>query len=101
LAQLAHLRVAEPALRRGRQITRSASTAPGLFAVSRIDPGSGREVLVAFNTADNPISAQVQVNVNSRHFSSLHGQCQAQVTAPGIYSVTLPPLGYILCGAHE
>ena len=101
IAELAHLRVAEPALRRGRQITRSASTAPGLFAVSRIEPGSGREVLVAFNTANDPVSSQVQVNVSSRHFSSLHGQCRPQVTAPGIYSVTLPPLYYILCGAHE
>jgi len=101
LAQLARLRMAEPALRRGRQITRGVSTAPGLFAVSRIDPGSGREVLVAFNTADNPVSARVQVNVSSRHFSSLHGQCQSEVTAPGVYSVTLPPLGYIVCGAHE
>jgi glycosidase len=94
-------RVAEPALRRGRQITRSASTVPGLFAVSRIDPGSGREVLVAFNTSDNPVSAQVRVNVSSQRFASLHGQCQPEVTAPGIYSVTVPPLGYILCGARE
>jgi glycosidase len=100
-AQLAHLRVAEPALRRGRQITRAASMAPGLFAVSRIDPVAGREVLVAFNTSGNPVSARVHVNVSSRYFSSLHGQCQPEVTAPGIYAVTLPPLDYILCGAHE
>ena len=100
-AELVHLRHAVVALRRGRQITRSASPAPGLFAVSRIDPASGREILIAFNTSTTPVSAQVQVDVSSQHFYSLHGQCSPEVTAPGSYSVTLASLQYVICGARE
>jgi glycosidase len=99
LAELAHLRESIPALRRGRQITRDAGSEPGLFAVSRLDPQSGHEVLIAFNTSNHPVSARVRVD--SQHFVSLHGQCEPDVTAPGSYSVSLAPLGYLVCGARE
>ena len=98
-AELAQLRESVPALRRGRQITRSASQEPGLFAVSRFDPESGREVLIAFNTSNHPVSAHVPVN--SHHFVSLLGKCEPDVTAAGSYAVSLAPLGYVVCGAHE
>ena len=98
-AELASLRHAQPALRRGRQITRSYGPEPGLFAVSRIDPGTGRELLIAFNTSTAPLSAQVQVNAGSRHFSSLHGQCETDVTVTGTYRVAVGPLDYVLCAS--
>ena len=99
-AELARLRRSVAALRRGRQIIRGASAEPGLFAVSRIDPDSSLEVVLAFNTSTQATSAQITVNVSSRHFASLHGQCAAEATAPGVYSVTLQPLDYIICQAH-
>jgi glycosidase len=100
-AELAALRRSQPALRRGRQITRSYGPEPGLFAVSRIDPGTGRELLLAFNTSTAPLSAQVQVNAGSRHFSSLHGQCETDVTVTGSYRVALGPLDYVLCASAD
>jgi len=100
-ADLVRLRESTPALRRGRQITRSAGPEPGLLAISRFDPASGREVLIAFNTSTAPVSARVRVNVSSQHFSSLHGQCSTEITASGSYSVTLAPLDYVICGARE
>ena len=96
-ADLARLRESVSALRRGRQVTRSASQEPGLFAVSRFDPESDREVLIAFNTSNHPVLARVPVS--SRHFVSLLGQCEPEATES--YPVSLPPLGYIVCGAHE
>jgi glycosidase len=100
-AELASLRHSQPALRRGRQITRSYGPEPGLFAVSRIDPETGRELLIAFNTSTAPLSAQVQVNAGSQHFSSLHGQCEKDVIVTGSYRVALGPLDYVVCASAD
>ena len=98
IAELAHLRAATPALRDGRQIVRAYGDRPGLFAVSRIDPTTGREIVVAFNTSNKPLEAQVLVNATSARFASLHGRCAAQASAPGSYAVSLAPLDYVVCG---
>jgi glycosidase len=100
-AEMARLRSAHPALRRGRQIVRSYGPEPGLFAVSRIDADSGREFLVAFNTSMAPLSAQVAVNADSRHFAPLHGQCEAEPTTQGSYRVAIAPLEYVVCASGD
>jgi glycosidase len=99
IATLAKLRTAQPALRRGAQIVRNYSDKPGLFAVSRIDPETGRELLIAFNTATTPFSGNVEVDPASSAFASLVGDCPARPTAPGALALTLPALGYLVCGA--
>jgi glycosidase len=99
IATLALLRKEYVGLRRGRQEVRAQSREPGLFAASRID-NAGREILVAFNTSLQPLSAQVQVEVNSVKFSALAGTCSELVTAPGSLKVELPPLGYVACAAE-
>lgn len=96
IAALALLRQQHVGLSRGRQIVRAQSREPGLFAASRID-NAGREILVAFNTSSQPVTAQVQVEVNSVTFRALAGACAERVTAPGSLRVELPPLGYIAC----
>lgn len=97
IADLAHMRTANAALRQGMQIVRNYSDKPGLFAVSRIDPGTGREILVAFNTSTIPLDTQVQVDAKSARFESLHGVCAPTASAPGSYHVSLKPLDYIVC----
>ena len=101
IAELARLRAATPALRRGQQIVRARSTSPGLFAVSRIDPDDGHEVLVAFNTTTTPLSAQVEVNPATAKLASLAGTCPAVASAPGSVRIDLPALGYVICEAHK
>lgn len=100
-AGMARLRASQPALQRGRQIVRGYAAAPGLFAASRIDPVSGRELLIAFNTSTAPVTAKVEVNADSRHFTSLHGQCAAEAFASGVYRVVLAPLDYVVCAAGD
>jgi glycosidase len=102
-AELARLRSSQAALRRGRQIVRSYGPTPGLFAVSRMDPDSGAELVVALNTATSPLSAQVTVEARSRRFRSLHGDCAPAASAPGSYPVAVPALDYVVCasGAGE
>jgi hypothetical protein len=100
-AEMARLRSSQAALQRGRQIVRGSASEPGLFAASRIDPVSGRELLVAFNTSSAPVTAKVEINSDARHFTSLHGQCEAEVVGPGIYRVVLAPLEYVVCAAGD
>jgi glycosidase len=99
IAGLAQLRSTQPALRRGQQIVRSSGPEPGLFAVSRIDPDNGREILIAFNTSLTAVSAQVLIESASRRFVALHGACQPESSAPGSYHVQVAPLDYLVCAA--
>ncbi len=99
IARLASVRHAQAALRDGAQLLRADASAPGLFAVSRLDPQSGHEVLIAFNTSTAAVSAQVTINATSGRFSSLLGSCELTASAPGSYRVSVPPLDYIVCAS--
>jgi glycosidase len=99
IAELARIRTSEPALRRGKQVLRARGEKPGLFAVSRFDPVSGREVLIAFNTSTTSIAANVEVEARTTAFRSLHGVCASAATAPGSVRVTIAPLDYIICAS--
>ena len=100
IATLAKVRQDTPALRRGRQLVRALSQKPGLFAASRFDPTTGKEVLLLFNTSTKPLSQNVVVDVASLRFTALAGQCATEASAPGSVRVTLPPLGYAACAAQ-
>jgi glycosidase len=100
IARLARIRTATPALTRGRQRLRTYGDTPGLLAVSRFDPTTGREVLLAFNTSAIAIDLPVEVDSRSQSFTALAGSCAPQVTAPGAVRVTLPPFGYAVCAAQ-
>jgi hypothetical protein len=78
---------------------RADASAPGLFAVSRLDPHSGRELLIAFNTSTAAVNAQVTIDASSGNFSSLVGSCEPSASTPGSYHVEVPPLDYIVCAA--
>lgn len=97
IAELAAIRAQLPALRRGVQIVRQYAETPGVFAVSRIDPNDGSEVLIAFNTSMSAIRAQIQVNATADRFRAIHGSCADRVSAPGSYPVNLPALGFVIC----
>jgi glycosidase len=76
---------------------RASGDKPGLLAVSRFDPQTHREVLIAFNTSTVPIEAEVEVDTASARFASLHGTCAPVASAPGSVRVTLAPLDYVIC----
>ena len=101
IAQLSALRRAHAALRSGRQVVRNYADSPGLFAVSRIDPASGREIAIAFNTSLQPLATMMEVDVGSRRFAALYGHCESEVSAPGSYRVVLAPLDFVVCAAGD
>jgi len=100
IATLARLRTAHPALTRGRTVLRAAGQKPGLFAVSRFDPVTGREMVLAFNTSTAPITANVVVETSSARFATLAGTCPAAASAPGSLRLTIAPLGFAVCAAE-
>jgi glycosidase len=99
ISSLAALRKAHPALVNGRQVTRGYSDKPGLFSVSRFDPATGAEYLIAFNTSDKPLRAASVIGGRVTHLQSLFGSCPAQVSAPGSVILDLPPFGSAVCRA--
>lgn len=101
----ADIRTAETALRRGEQITRLAHREDSVFAFSRIDYASGTEIVVAINAEREPLQINVAVDGRADAFTSLLGQCQGAVTAPGSYAMSVPALDVLVCktefGASE
>ncbi|MGB7408899.1 MAG: alpha-amylase family glycosyl hydrolase [Pontixanthobacter sp.] len=97
IADVAAIRAAHPALRRGRQIVRDYAQEPGLFSVSRFDPATGGEYLLAFNTSDTAIRVNATIGYGARELESLHGSCPAAVTAPGTILLDLPAFGHAIC----
>lgn len=101
IAELSRVRRATPALQSGETKVRASSDKPGLFAVSRFDPATGREVVLAFNTSTLPIAANLGVEPASAAFRTLAGSpCPAAPAAPGSLAVSLPPLGFAVCAAR-
>jgi hypothetical protein len=76
-------------------VVRAQSKVPGLFAASRIG-SDGREILLAFNTSNTAISAQVEIEASTRSFTSLHGECPTP-SAPGSEKILLQPFGFAVC----
>ena len=101
IAELSAVRRSTSALTSGRSVVRLFSDKPGLFVLSRFDPATGREVVIAFNTANEPRSAHVPVAARSLSFAPLVGQCSLAADAPGSFTVTLAPLGFAVCAAKE
>ena len=101
IAELSAVRRVTPALTSGRSVVRLYSDQPGLLVLSRFDPVTGREVVIAFNTVNAPQSAHVPVAARSQSFSPLAGQCSLAADAPGSFSITLPALGFAICAAKN
>ena len=100
IAELARIRTTHRALTRGLQLIRYSQDKPGLFAVSRFEPGTGREMLLLFNTSTGAVRQNVRVETRSNRFETLAGTCPAAASAPGSVAVELPPLGYAVCNAR-
>lgn len=97
IRELAALRAAHPALARGRQVVRGHKEKPGLFSVSRFDPATGAEYLIAFNTSNAPIQAATVVGTSAEALETLFGACPARVSAPGSVTLDLPAFGSAVC----
>ena len=95
ISEMAAVRAAEPALRRGDMVVRESVEGPGLFAFSRrLD---GREVVVAINTGAEPLEVSVWTDAASDNWRALQGACPAASSAPGSLALSLEPFAYAVC----
>lgn len=101
IGELAEVRKTTPALTHGRSVIRDFSDKPGLFALSRFDPATGSEVVLAFNTSGQSITKTVAVEPASLGFTALAGQCPVTANAPGSATITLAPFGFAICAAKH
>ena len=95
IAAMTAARNADVRLRRGRVVVRTADQTPGILAISRLDDDG--ETLVVFNTSTEARTVNVTVGTDSAAWRALIGQCPAQSAAPGVISLSLPALGYLVC----
>ncbi|MEO1187921.1 MAG: alpha-amylase family glycosyl hydrolase [Pseudomonadota bacterium] len=93
----AGIRSAEPALRRGEQLTRLAHREDSVFAFSRIDYDAGVEIVVAINAEEEARDLNLAVDGRAKTFTALLGQCAVEARAPGSYSVSVPALDAVVC----
>ena len=101
IAALVDVRQSTPALQSGLTRIRHFSDKPGLLVVSRFDPKTGREVVLAYNTSAQPVTNTVAIEPASLNFAPLAGQCPVEANAPGSVTVTLPPFGFSVCAAKD
>jgi neopullulanase len=98
VTDLAAVRTASPALRRGLSEVRAfEEAATGILAVERHDPETGQRVLAMFNTGASALSRNVEVSYRTTGVAPLLGQCPAALAAPGAVKVTLPAFGFAAC----
>ncbi|HEY0925244.1 alpha-amylase family glycosyl hydrolase [Brevundimonas sp.] len=95
LAGLTRVRAVDARLRHGRVAVRIADQTPGVLAVSRLDDAG--ETLVVFNTSTEARDVNVPVETGSTRWRALLGACPAREAAPGVLSVSVPALGYLVC----
>ena len=101
IAALVDVRQSTPALQSGLTRIRHFSDKPGLLVVSRFDPKTGREVVLAYNTSAQVVTNTVAIEPASLNFAPLAGQCPVEANAPGSVTVTLPPFGFAVCAAKD
>jgi glycosidase len=95
LSELTRVRAADARLRHGRVAVRIADQTPGVLAVSRLDDAG--ETLVVFNTSTEARDVNVPLETGSTTWRALSGVCPAREAAPGVLSVSVPALGYLVC----
>jgi glycosidase len=95
IAELTRVRAADRRLRHGRVAIRIADQTPGVLAISRLDDTG--ETVVVFNTSTEARDANVPVEAGSASWRASLGVCPARAAAPGVLSVSVPALGYVVC----
>jgi neopullulanase len=95
IAEMAALRGAEPALRRGAQRTLQADGEPGILAWLRGTAGAGGVVVVA-NTSAEPKRAGLDLGRRGQ-LRSLRGTCPARADRRGRVAFEVPALSVVVC----
>ena len=98
ISQLAALRRAHPTLETGAHLTRTSSSAAGVYAFSRIDRDERVEYVVAVNNETEPRTSEFAVDTPTASFASIYpidGPAAASGD-DGLLELTVPALGAVV-----
>jgi alpha-amylase len=92
-----------PALRDGAQQSRYSSSAPGVYAFSRISRSHRREYVVALNNAETSASASIATYVGHSRWKKVYGNGPRRLWSGGDkrLDVTLAPLSVVVYKAKR
>ena len=99
IAQMAGIRQSHAALRRGVQRIRHAGHEDSTLVLSRFDADTGEEIVIAFNAETEARTFHIAVDGQSTSWESLAGTCTPTSPAPASYTLTVPPLDFVVCRA--
>jgi alpha-amylase len=103
LARLAKVTKRHPALRDGVQQSRYSSSAPGVYAFSRISRSHRREYVVALNNSESSASASIPTYVGDSGWKKVYGDGPRRLSSGGDkkLDVTLAPLSTVVYRAKR
>ena len=97
IAEMAAIRTAHSAFRRGQQIMRQAALDESTLVLSRMDPDGQVEYIVAFNAEPEARRLSFAVDGRATRWQALAGTCPAESAAPGMLVVSVPALDFVIC----
>jgi alpha-amylase len=101
LADLAAVTRRHPALRDGAQQHRFSSSAPGVYAFSRVDRSKRREYVVALNNDEQAASASIPTYVEDSRWEKVYGSGPGRLRSGRRLDVTVPALSVVVYRAQE
>lgn len=99
IAEMAGVRKAHPALRRGRQVVRHSDEDGGLIVMSRFAPGDRAEYVIAFNAETQARDIHLATDGRAGVWEDVYGDCAPGAAAPGHLSLKVPALSALVCRA--
>ncbi|MEM9300864.1 MAG: alpha-amylase family glycosyl hydrolase [Pseudomonadota bacterium] len=96
-AEMAAARHANPALRRGIQVTRHSDLEGELYVFSRLHEDSGEEIVVAINNDTAPRRFNARVDGRSTEWTTVLGTCADRSAATGSYPIEVGALDFVVC----
>ncbi|WP_203290681.1 alpha-amylase family glycosyl hydrolase [Maricaulis parjimensis] len=100
IAEMAEIRQSHAALRRGEQRVRLAGHEESTLVLSRTDPETGKEIIIALNGESEAATLSFAVDGAAMDWNSLSGDCPAASRARGALTVTVPALDFVVCEAR-
>ena len=100
IAAMAAIRTEHAAFRRGRQVVRHAGLDDSSLVFSRMSPDESVEFVAAFNADEESKRLSFKVDGRADQWTAIAGDCPSSSKAPGVLSVEVPALDFVICRAE-
>lgn len=102
ISDLSAVRRSLPALSRGETVVRLAETDGGLFAFSRFDPTTNKEVIVLANLDETARTVNVRMDAGTQSLTQVYGpETSHRVPTTGTLSAKLPAFSLVVLAGDQ